>query len=57
MENKVENIEKDPKNDLFLITTATTKPHVEENNFDKMENNIIRKSKARAKHLIICTGY
>src|SRR3982751_5540065 len=42
VENKVENIEKDPNNDLFLITTATTKPHVEENNFDKMGNNIIR---------------
>ena len=41
---------------LFLITTATTKSYVEENSFDKMENNIIRKSKARAKYLIICTG-
>ena len=56
MENRVENIEKDPNNDLFLITTATTKSYVEENSFDKMENNIIRKSKARAKYLIICTG-
>src|SRR4029078_6045405 len=36
VENKVENIEKDINNDLFLITTVTTdttKSYVKENNF------------------------
>ena len=56
VENKVENIEKDTNNDLFLITTATAKSYVEGNNFDKIKNNVIRKNKARAKYLIICTG-
>ena len=60
VENKVEKIEKDTNNNLFLITTITTtttnKSSIEKNNVNQIEENIIRKSKAKAKYLIICTG-
>ena len=61
VENKVEKIEKDTNNDLFLITTtttttSTTKSSFEENDIHKIDDRIVRKSKARARYLIISTG-
>lgn len=49
IEKKVEKVDRDYDNNLFLITTVTTGENVK-------ENDLIKRGKARAKYLIIATG-